>query len=60
MTDFLAFVKCMTIVFIQRRQYSNDLVSAFVKRLAVVQVHLLGPEQAGVLLLMKQILTKYP
>lgn len=32
--DFLAFVKCMTIVFINRRQYSNDMVNAFVKRLA--------------------------
>lgn len=60
LSDFLAFVKCMTIVFINRRQYSNDLVSAFVKRLAMVSVHLQGPEQAGLLLLIKQILTKYP
>ena len=43
-SDFLAFVKCMTIVFINRRQYSNELVSAFVKRLALISVHLNGPE----------------
>lgn len=60
MSDFLAFLKCMTIVFITRRQYSNELVSAFVKRLASVQLQLIGPEQAGLLLLIKQILTKYP
>ena len=43
-SDFLAFLKCMTIVFINRRQYSIDLVNAFLKRLAVAQVHLAGPE----------------
>ena len=60
MSDFLAYIKCLTIVFIQRRQYSNELVSAFVKKLASIQMQLYGPEQAGLLLLIKQILTKYP
>ncbi|CDW76954.1 UNKNOWN [Stylonychia lemnae] len=59
-TDFLAFLKCMNIVFIQRRQYSNDLVHAFVKRLALLQVHLYDTEQLAILYLMKQIITKYP
>ena len=36
------------------------MVNAFVKRLAQVQLHLIGPEQAGCLLLIKQIITKYP
>lgn len=35
-------------------------MTAFAKRLASVAVHLTGPEQAGCLLLVKQILTKYP
>ena len=51
--DFLAFAKCMTIVFIHRRQYSTEMVCAFVKRLALLQIQLTGAEQAGTLLLIK-------
>jgi len=58
-TDFLAFLKCMTIVFIKRKQFSNELVHAFAKRLAILATQLYGLEQAGVLFLLKQIINKY-
>jgi hypothetical protein len=35
-TDILAFLKCMSIVFVQRRQYSVDLVNAFLKRMSLI------------------------
>lgn len=50
----------MNIVFIQRRQYSNELVHAFVKRLALLSMHLCGAELVSILYLMKQMITKYP
>jgi hypothetical protein len=60
MSDFLALLKCLTIVFIQRRQYSNDLVAAFMKRMALVQMHLMRSQQSGLLFMIKQMMTKYP
>jgi nucleolar complex protein 3 len=57
--DFGAFLKCMDIVFCKRRQISIETTNAFVKRLALLQVHLEPAQQAGVLLLIKQILNKY-
>eukprot|EP00347_Sterkiella_histriomuscorum_P017847 403347746 len=59
-SDFLAFLKCMNIVFIKRRQYSNELVHAFVKRLALFQMQITDAEQVSILYLMKQLITKYP
>jgi len=36
------------------------VINAFVKRMAIFQMHLDAPEQAGVLLLIKQMMLKYP
>ncbi len=59
-TDILAFLKCMSIVFVQRRQYSVDLVNAFLKRMSLVTMHFKGLPLCGILYIIKQILTKYP
>lgn len=56
----LAFLKTVNIALIQKRQYSNDMVIAFLKRLALICLH--SPEhfQCGVLLFMKRVINKYP
>jgi hypothetical protein len=59
-SDFLAFLKCAHLVFVQKRQFQTEVINAFVKRLAILQMHLTAPEQAGVLLLVKQMMAKYP
>jgi hypothetical protein len=58
--DFLAFLKCMHLVFVQKRQFSNEVIIAFARRLATLQVYLPKSEQAGILLLLKQMIEKYP
>ena len=50
----------MDIVFCQRKQLSAETVNAFVKRLALLQMHMFAPQQAAILLLLKQILNRYP
>ena len=47
-------------MFISKKQLSAELVNAFVKRLAILQVHMLPPYQAALLFVIKQILNKYP
>lgn len=59
LTDFLTFLKCAHLVFIQKKQFANEVINAFVKRLALFQMHLPPTEQAGVLLLIKQMMNKY-
>ena len=49
----------MDILFHKRKQLSNELINAFVKRLALVQMHMPPSWQASILLLIKQILNKY-
>lgn len=34
--DFVAFLKCMEIVFNKRKQLSVDIINAFVKRLGLI------------------------
>jgi hypothetical protein len=58
--DFLTFLKCTSIVFLQKRQYSNEVVLAFVKRLIIYAIHMQPYEACSVLLLVKQIFGKYP
>jgi hypothetical protein len=58
--DFLTLLKCLDMVFISKKQLSAELVNAFIKRLAIVQVHMLPQYQASLLFLMKQMLNKYP
>ena len=60
LVDFLAFLKCAHLVFVMKRQYSAEMISAFAKRLALLQMHMPEEEQAGILLLIKQIFLKYP
>ena len=50
----------MHIVFNKRKQISVDTINAFVKRLALVQMHAIPAQQAPLLLLIKQIMNKYP
>ena len=50
----------MDIVFCQRKQLSNETTNAFVKRLAMWQMHLDEAPQAAILLLIKQIMNAYP
>ena len=57
--DFLALLKSLDFVFNKRKQVSVDIINAFVKRLALVQMHLESPHQAAFLLVIKQILNKY-
>lgn len=54
--DFLAFLKCTHLVFVQKRQFQSEVIVAFVKRLALFQLQLPRAEQAGVLLLIKQMM----
>ena len=49
----------MEIVFNKRKQLSVDIINAFVKRLALVQMHLPQAQQAALLLLIKQIMNRY-
>ena len=58
-SDFYAFIKCMHLVFVEKRQYSNEIILAFARRLATLQAYLPRAEQAGILLLLKQIIEKY-
>lgn len=44
----------------KRKQISVEVINAFVKRLALIQIHLMPSQQAAILLLLKQILNKYP
>ena len=39
MKDFQALLKVLEIVFLRRKQYSTELVNAFVKRLCILQMH---------------------
>ena len=43
MTDYLVLMKCLTIGFMQKRQFSVVLVRVFIKRLALVALHLPMP-----------------
>ena len=35
-SDFLAFLKCVHLVFVQKKQFQNEVINAFVKRLAIL------------------------
>lgn len=37
--NFLALLRVLELVFVQKKQLSTDLVNAFVKRLAILQMH---------------------
>ena len=58
--DFVALLKSLDFVFNKRKQISIDTINSFVKRLAIVQLHMPCPQQAAFLLLIKQIMNKYP
>ena len=58
--DVLAFLKCAHLIFVTKRSLSTDVLVAFGKRLAILQVHLPKAEQGGVLMLVKQLMQKYP
>jgi len=58
--DMLAFLKTLNISLIQKRQYSNDLIIAFLKRLSLLALHSPVYLQCGILLFIKKVLTKYP
>jgi len=38
-TDLLAFIKTINIALLQKRQYSNDLMIGFLKRLSLLALH---------------------
>ena len=57
--DFVAFLKCMEIVFNKRKQLSVDIINAFVKRLGLIQMHMPKSWQAALLLLIKQLTNRY-
>jgi len=38
--DYIALLRCMELVFIQKKQLSQELINGFVKRLAMLQMHL--------------------
>ena len=50
----------MEIVFDKRKQLNVETINAFVKRLAIIQVHMPSAWQAPMLLLIKMLLNKYP
>ena len=59
-TDLLAYLKTVNIALIQKRQYSNDLLMAFLRRLSLLALHSPVYFQCGVLLFIKRIINKYP
>jgi len=58
--DFLAYIKCCAIVILQKKQFSNEIVLAFIKRLCVYASFMEKHEQVSVLLLVKLAFSKYP
>lgn len=58
--DYLALIKALHILFIRKKQFSNDLIAAFVKKLAYTCITMPFEVQAGVLLFIKQLLNKTP
>ena len=58
--DFVALLTSIDLVFQKRKQLSIEMTNAFVKRLALVQMHLIPSQQAAMLLVIKTILNKYP
>jgi len=38
--DFRALLKCLDITFVQKRQLSYEIINAFCKRLAIIQMNL--------------------
>lgn len=58
--DYLALLKVLDIVFLHRKQLSGETVNAFIKRLSILQMHMMPNVQAPLLFLIKQILNRYP
>ena len=58
--DMLSLLEVLKLVFVRKRQLSTELVNAFVKRLAILQMNLQPNQQAAFLFLIKQIVNKYP
>ena len=58
--DFIALLKSLDIVFNKRKQISIDTINAFVKRLSLIQLHMRPSWQAPMLLMIKQLMNKYP
>lgn len=50
--DLLAYLKTLNIALIQKRQFSNDLIIAFLKRLSLLALHSPAYFQCGILLLL--------
>ena len=59
-TDLLAFIKTINIALLQKRQYSNDLMIGFLKRLSLLALHSPAHFQWGILMIIKKIIGKYP
>lgn len=59
-SDLLAYLKTVHIALIQKRQYSNDLMMAFIKRLSLLALHSPVHFQCGLLLMIKKLISKYP
>lgn len=38
--DFMALLRCLDIVFVQKKQLSSELINSFIKRLALLQINL--------------------
>lgn len=59
-TDMLAFIKTLNIALLQKRQYSSDLMIAFLKRLSLLALNSPDYFQCGILMLVRRIIGKYP
>jgi hypothetical protein len=59
-TDLLAFIKTLNIALLHKRQYSSDLMIAFLKRLSLLALSAPDYFQAGLLMLIRRIIGKYP
>ena len=51
---------CIDLIFCKKKQIAVEVINSFVKRLALMQMHLLPSQQASLLLLLKQMLNRYP
>jgi len=59
-TDMLALLKTINIALVQKRQYSNDLMTGFLKRLGLLALTSPPHFQSGILMMIKRIISKYP
>ena len=61
MNNFPKIIECISLLFLQKREFSIELVCSFVKKLCLIAIHILGSKYVfGIIFTIKHILNKYP